>query len=346
MKTKAITTIMLTLFLASMAFNLIPVRAVMTIEPKTLTVAEAYSFTDPETVYTSGMETNPYYHDDTAKLQALDGTYGPTPTGANYLDAYPDYYASCGAGSWADAITVKFDLTGTSLVQYTAILNIYLQKGVNTAADGTAPSYVYNWHHYLLQSGWKNYDYADTIESSMPPAAASAFPDVTTGQWVSVDFDLSLLDPDGWLTIRLYNARVDYIELELTPASYSIHFVTDEPTKANEIKIPYDTSGDPVFVEWIYGDTFLIIDNDATDGYAKLQGPFIGSGARVTVSIVALGKPSGTVKLDGWLEITREKGKPSVAYTTPGSGGYIPNHYKLGIVNNGLTNLKYVIIYS
>jgi len=117
-------------------------------------------------------------------------------------------------------------------VQYTAILNIYLQKGVNTAADGTAPSYVYNWHHYLLQSGWTNYDYADTIESSMPPAAASAFPDVTTGQWVSVDFDLSLLDPDGWMTIRLYNARVDYIELKLTPDTTppTIIGVSVEPT--------------------------------------------------------------------------------------------------------------------
>jgi len=80
MKTKVITTIMLTLFLLSMAFNLIPVIAAMPIEPKTLTVAEAYSFTDLETVYTSGMEANPYYHDDTAKLQALDGNYGPTPT--------------------------------------------------------------------------------------------------------------------------------------------------------------------------------------------------------------------------------------------------------------------------
>lgn len=148
------------------------------------------------------------------------------------------------------------------------------------------------------------------------------------------------------MTIRLYNARVDYVELDLIPAAYSIHFVTDNPTKANEIKVPYDTLGGIVEVEWIYGDTFLVIDNDATDGYAKLQGPFIGSGARVTVSIFALGKPGGTVELDGWLTIKREKGKPSVAWSTPSPGGFIPDHFTNRINNSGLTNLKCVIVYS
>lgn len=162
----------------------------------TVPITEAFSFQNEGTILLV---------DDTGVLNSQDGTYGPTQL--------INYYATGTSGGWFDAISARFDIDKINLNKYTTTLVMYLQKG-----DYGRPE----WHHYLVLYGDKNTTYEDDWPQDAPPtggqAPAAAFYDRTTWQWVAASLDpQQLINSGGWLTIRLWNARVDYVALKLIP---------------------------------------------------------------------------------------------------------------------------------
>lgn len=143
--------------------------------------------------------------DQTAVLATLDGNYGPLPTGT----VTQNYYATGTSDAWFDAISANFNLTSVGFANIdSATLRFFTQKG----------DYGNNaWEHYQVLEGASN---ATNQDASAGAAGSTDFggsgalaPNNIVG-WLSAPIDMTWITSDSFdVTLRLWNARIDRIEL-------------------------------------------------------------------------------------------------------------------------------------
>ncbi len=161
-------------------------------EPTSLSCTSAFSFQN---------EVGPLQANHTALVNQLDWDWAPAGT------AY-DYYATGDNPMWWDAISVHFDLSsvGWSNIGSAELWFCTWQGGY---PDGSC-------HHYEILPGAFN---PTDQDAPVPPAGATDFNSHGTGgiKWVSA------VIPSGWITgdsldvtLRLWNARIDKIELRIS----------------------------------------------------------------------------------------------------------------------------------
>lgn len=141
--------------------------------------------------------------DDTELLLSQDEQWAPSLVGS----VKNNYYATGNGADWFDALTVKFYLPDRNPESYTAILRFYAQHGDYSDSF---------WNHYLLQKGKENQAQSD----SWPPTevAGAQSIDFAAGKWIEIDVPIDYWTGDElWLTLRLWNIRVDAIQLKLVP---------------------------------------------------------------------------------------------------------------------------------
>jgi hypothetical protein len=150
----------------------------------------------------------PNAQNDTAALQALDGTWAPTPN-----PRMVDYYATGTASMYWDAASLTFDVTGYD--PSTLFLCFYAQQG----------AYSRSWHHYEVLPGLLN----PLDQDTGPPGATG--PIVDFGDhgvnglvgWLTAQLPAGCVNGNNVeLTLRLWNARVDQVKLCAVPAPGAI----------------------------------------------------------------------------------------------------------------------------
>lgn len=135
----------------------------------------------------------------TSTVAALDSNWAPDPCGG----VKKDYYLTGSGKKEFDGLAVQFSIDGYDSALYDATLRFYL-KGAEHSAD---------WHHYKV---YDNYKDNSECEDSDPPCGGSAsFADSFEG-WIEVSLDDSYWD-DGEMSIRLWDAYIDKVELYLVP---------------------------------------------------------------------------------------------------------------------------------
>lgn len=146
--------------------------------------------------------------DQTSLLAAKDNVWAPAPVGP----VTHDYFANGSAKHWWDAASLEF--SGIP-ADYTALeLAFFVRQG----------GYDAGWHHYEVLNGAENpqdQDAAPTGGHSFPPynptGPVQSFDPTLGEQWVTQAIDLNWVSGDGlWLTLRLWNAQVDVVELRVT----------------------------------------------------------------------------------------------------------------------------------
>ena len=168
--------------------------------------------------------------DHTALLRTLDDIWGPGTT-----SGMADYYASGLGGFWFDAISLNFDLSGIGYSNITDLeLRFFVQKGDYGLVNIDDPDHWNplnpNWEHYQVLQGAFN----TTNEDWGAPAMYNndygfidfygGWSDVADeGQvfgWISSTIDLSWVTSDNFdVTLRLWNARIDRVEIVANTAS-------------------------------------------------------------------------------------------------------------------------------
>lgn len=201
-------------FLCAIILLLIPPIAYATPVTFDLTSGVAISFQDSD--YPEG-EPETLTADQTNLLKYLDASWAPEPTGT----VVEDYYATGTSELFFDAISLTFDLASVGYENIeSATLRFFTQKGDYAHALGYPYSPGRNeWQHYEVLPGAFN-----PLDQDVAPGGA-------TGPIVDFGYS-SILDPNitiGWLeasinplwitddtfevTLRLWNARIDKVEL-------------------------------------------------------------------------------------------------------------------------------------
>jgi hypothetical protein len=145
--------------------------------------------------------------DQTTLLSDLDGTWAPAKVGTVIYD----YYATGTSPSWFDAISLQFDLSpiGYDNIE-SAKLKFYTQKG----------SYGNNaWQHYEVLEGAFNKTHQDNSPGGGigTDFGSLYMPNQLVG-WLEEDIDVAWITSDTFdVTLRLWNARIDKVELEVNP---------------------------------------------------------------------------------------------------------------------------------
>lgn len=141
--------------------------------------------------------------DDTALMLTKDGVYAPSKVGTVTFD----YYAS---GQWQgfwDAVSLNFDLSAIVDPIIGLDLQFYVQKG----------DYSPTWHHYLVLQGAKNPTDEDFFPAYPIPSYGSTNSEWTWEGWVTAAVDPSWVSgSDLDVTLRLWNARLDVVSLDVT----------------------------------------------------------------------------------------------------------------------------------
>ena len=159
------------------------------LSPVTLTPSLAESYQD------EGTSQNTV----TTTVALLDDNWAPKTSGS----VNKDYYLTGSGNKEFDGLAVQFSIDGYDSALYDATLRFYL-KGAEHSAD---------WHHYKV---YDNYKDNSECEDSDPPCGGSAsFADSFEG-WIEVPLDDSYWD-DGEMSIRLWDAYIDKVELYLVP---------------------------------------------------------------------------------------------------------------------------------
>lgn len=152
--------------------------------------------------------------DHTALLKDLDGLWGPTTSGT----VTTNYYATGTSPAYFDALSLQFDLSGigfTNIEQ--AKLRFYTQKG----------SYPdLRWEHYQVLPGAYNTTNQDVGPPPMFPVTGAVvdfggpgnLAANTTVGWLETSIDPAWMTSNTFdVTLRLWNARIDRIELSVEP---------------------------------------------------------------------------------------------------------------------------------
>ena len=166
-----------------------------------LVEAEAFAFQNEGTLTANAF----------SGVSAQDNVWSPTPIGTVTCD----YYATGTAPRWFDALSLEFVPTAAEAASgwTTYRFRAYLQKG----------AYNTSWQHYQVLPGLMN----PTNQDTNPPAPGSIVhpvslsPNQTVG-WVDFDIDVTEAgytqgDGNVALTLRLWNWRVDAVELTAVP---------------------------------------------------------------------------------------------------------------------------------
>ena len=170
-----------------------------------LSIAPAYSFTytfqlsDAIGFQNEGTLTQNHL----ALLNSLDNIWGPSTGGTVTFD----YYATGTSPQYWDAISLNFNLSPIGY-QYIsmATLRFYTQQG----------AYTTSWHHYQVLQGAFN-----PLNQDLAPIGLPGLTDFgnygVNGLvgWLEAPVPLSWITSNNFdITLRLWNARIDYIELQ------------------------------------------------------------------------------------------------------------------------------------
>lgn len=162
-----------------------------------LTPTEGMSFQGPEA---------PYTQDDTAEIYRLDGIWAPTSASGMY-----NYYATGSDSRFWDALSLKFDTGMYDPSNYNAVLRFYAQKG---------DYWNDQWHHYIVLPGEKNPTYQDIDYNQEPVKSDPKVHSIGNagGSWSQEPLPDSFWNRGSfWVTLRLWNVRIDAVELWLAP---------------------------------------------------------------------------------------------------------------------------------
>ena len=152
--------------------------------------------------------------DQTTLLRDLDDSWAPATIGT----VTHDYYATGGSDLFFDAISLNFDLSSVGWDTITsATLRFYTQKG---AYGDYGPSQLL-WQHYEILEG----AYNDTHEDLSPIGGigidfgkGTILASNLTIRWLESDIPVSWITADDFdVTLRLWNARIDKVELSVSP---------------------------------------------------------------------------------------------------------------------------------
>jgi tetratricopeptide (TPR) repeat protein len=169
-----------------------PIPPIITLRPKSAT-----SFQNEGTLYT----------DDTALVQEKDGYWAPSLTGS----VTQDYLATGNGAEFFDALSLQFDIGERSYQDFHAVLRRFVQHG----AYGELPHGDSRWNHYLALPGKQNPDYQDSVPFNVPNVKTI---DYSTGKWIEIELSPQFWSEGKvWVTLRMWNIRVDAVELVLTP---------------------------------------------------------------------------------------------------------------------------------
>ena len=155
--------------------------------------------------------------DHTISLESLDGLWGPIPSGT----ATVNFYATGTSAAYWDAVSLNFDLTGVGHESITsAALWFYTQQG----------AYHYtSWHHYEILEGAFNPAHQDHPAYDGPlqtlPGMVNFGAHGSNGLvgWLSAPIPVSWITSEDFdVTLRLWNARLDAVELRVMTASTPI----------------------------------------------------------------------------------------------------------------------------
>jgi len=168
-----------------------------------LTPSSASSFQDEPSFQTA---------DHTALLTDLDGQWAPSPV-PGYEQYSMDYYATGTYKGYWDAVSLSFDLSPVGWEHVgSADLRFYAQQGGYVSED---------WHHYeILEGAFKS-----THEDTSPPSGWPGLVDLGSHAnnevvgWVQASIPMSWITDDSFdVTLRLWNARIDKVELSVVQA--------------------------------------------------------------------------------------------------------------------------------
>ena len=172
--------------------------------------ASAFSFQDEGTTNI----------DHTSQLQTVDNIFAPL-TGGTVTQSY---YATGTSPSYFDAVSLNFDLSGVGFDNIeSATLRFLTQKGdYATVVDGAAAFNANNlWEHYQILEGAYNATNQDV--GPIGTAGAIDFFDGGTANpndnigWIGAVIDASWLTSNNFdVTLRLWNARLDTVQLDVT----------------------------------------------------------------------------------------------------------------------------------
>jgi hypothetical protein len=150
----------------------------------------------------------------TVLLKDLDGNWAPS----TYGTVTYDYYATGTSPNYWDAVTLNFDLSPVGWDNIaSAELWFYTEQG----------DYNTSWHHYQILEGAYNTSHQDD-----PPSGWAGLVDFgdhgKSGLvgWLSEPVPISWITTGGDnsfdITLRLWNARIDRVELHIIPAPGAI----------------------------------------------------------------------------------------------------------------------------
>lgn len=148
--------------------------------------------------------------DHSALLADLDGQWAPSVTPGVTTH---DYYATGGGKKWWDAVSLNFDLSAIGSEHIaSAELRFYAQKGTYVEPG---------WHHYrVLPGAFNPTDEDRNVEPPFDGLVDFGDPgDNGLVGWLSEPIPLSWITDDSFdVTLRLWNARIDKIELDVVRA--------------------------------------------------------------------------------------------------------------------------------
>jgi hypothetical protein len=191
---------------ATLLFALLLAPSLSLATPVVFDLKSGISFQDQETSATIERE------DHTSLLRSMD-TWAPGNTaGVTY-----DYYVTGDSPEWFDAISLSFDLRSVGFQNIeSAKLRFYLQKGDYSGEDN-------GWEHYEVLEGAFNTTHQDVAPFGLNESVVDLFPGGTyalnyTIGWVDAEIPLSwITSNDLDVTLRLWNARIDKVELAANP---------------------------------------------------------------------------------------------------------------------------------
>jgi hypothetical protein len=171
-----------------------------------LTVVPAYSYvfylSDATGFQNEGTLTQNHF----SLLSNLDGQWGPSTGGTVIYN----YYATGTDSRWWDAISLNFDLSTIGWNNISMVtLRFYTQQG---AYQNTS------WHHYQVLQGAFNPSYQDNSPTGWTGLVnfGNHGSNGLVG-WLEAPVPISWITTNNFdVTLRLWNARIDYIELQAT----------------------------------------------------------------------------------------------------------------------------------
>ncbi len=157
---------------------------------------EAYAYQDEGTLQSANISNLIYALDDTTAPAVPDGT------------VTRPYFATGSSSAYWDALALNFSVGSFTPTGYTATLRIFIFDG----------GYSTTWHHYLIQIGKTNSSYQDVS----PPAVSTAWDDGADNGPTALQIDITLKSNEWstgsfWVTLRLWDAKVDQVQLIITP---------------------------------------------------------------------------------------------------------------------------------